>query len=791
MVTTRSIRHSLFVTLFALVSVFAGVLLVQQLHRGLVLETDLQALFPRDEDSHLINRASDRLTEEFGNQLLLAVSADEREQALHAANILQQAIVDSGFMQVQQDEQLESLAEQQALLQEHRFHLLADTQRDWLQQNNQQALVRRAQQALFGFSAGAVLSPAQDPMALFGDYVQRLQPYVPGEIVDDRLLIATDKKILVIVSASLQGDALNLAIHDQLSHWLTTLNETFAADAKTADVNLLMSGAVFHAAEASASAQSEVTIISFGSTLGILLLFLLSFRRIKPLLFSFASVMYGSAVALAINHWLFNELHLMTLVFGASLIGVAIDYALHYLCKHQQLSLSPHNLAREAVLQRLLPALSLGLLTSLLGYSCLLQAELPGLRQIASFSLVGLASAWLFVVAVFPLVFRATLPQPASVVQQMANWPWRALPALNKTQRWIVGTILLVGLAVLLSQLRLGSDLRLLYQPSPDLLQSEKILQQSLQGFAPNQYFLVRAATPEAVLQKEEQFRREQLAPLLAKNALRGYAATSLIVPSREQQQTFYQLQESLYGEQGLATDFMARAGFDAEAVQRLQQAFRSAKGQWLDVPAWLAVARPDQRLLWLGEVDGAYASVIALRGVADVQALAAAAQQVEGVIWVDRVADMSRILKHLQRSAMLLLALAYLAVVGLMWLSFRRAQATLLVLVPLAATAITLALLTACGVAINLFHVFGCYLILGLGMDYSIFAYQSGASDESCRRAILLSALTSGLSFGLLALSSTPMVSAFGITLLLGSLCNLLLAPLLSRLRPGSEVES
>ena len=69
MITAHSIRHSFFALLFALVSLFAGALLVQQLQRGLVLETDLQALFPRDEDSHLINRASDRLTEEFGNQL--------------------------------------------------------------------------------------------------------------------------------------------------------------------------------------------------------------------------------------------------------------------------------------------------------------------------------------------------------------------------------------------------------------------------------------------------------------------------------------------------------------------------------------------------------------------------------------------------------------------------------------------------------------------------------------------------------------------------------------------------
>lgn len=784
MLLAQRLRHSFFLILFIIVSVLGGVLLVQQLTRGLVLETDLQALFPRDSDSHLINRASDRLAEEFGDQLLLAVSADEREQALRAADKLQQAIVDSGFIQVQQDEHFQSVAEQQALLQAHRFMLLTDRQRAWLEENNQQELLRRAQAALFGFSAGAVLSPAQDPLALFGDYVQRLQPYMPGEIINDRLVLTVDNKVLVIISASLLGDAFNLSIHQQLNPWLDSLRSQFAADERTAGVTLLTSGAVFHAAQASANAQREVTVISVGSTLGILLLFLVSFRRIRPLLFSFASILYGSMVALAINHWMFGQLHLMTLVFGASLIGVAVDYALHYLCKQQHLSLLPQDLQRDSVLQHLLPALTLGLLTSLLGYSCLLQAELPGLRQIAAFSLVGLAASWLFVVSVFPLVFRAALPQPLAIVQQVANWPWRGLPAVEKRYRWFLAATAVAVLALLLTQLRFGSDLRLLYQPSPELLQSERVLQQSLQGFAPNQYFLIRAATPEALLQKEEGFRRQYLDPLLAEEAVRGYAAVSQVVPSRAQQQVNYQLQETLYGEQGLVDDFMQRAGFGAEVPDALQRAYRAARGQWLDVSLWLEVARPDQRLLWLGEVDGTYASLIALRGIADVDRLAAAAQQSEGVIWVDRVAEMSRILRHLQQSAMLLLGLAYLAVVGLMWLSFRRVQATLLVLVPLTATAIAIGLLTAAGVAINVFHVFGCYLILGLGMDYSIFSYQSGAGDASCRRAILLSAATSSLSFGLLALSSTPMVSAFGVTLLLGSLGNLLLAPLLSRLR-------
>jgi predicted exporter len=78
---------------------------------------------------------------------------------------------------------------------------------------------------------------------------------------------------------------------------------------------------------------------------------------------------------------------------------------------------------------------------------------------------------------------------------------------------------------------------------------------------------------------------------------------------------------------------------------------------------------------------------------------------------------------------------------------------------------------------------LFGCYLILGLGMDYAIFSFAEGTQDQVTRRAIWLSAVTSSLSFGLLALSSTPMVSAFGITLLLGCCFNLFYAPLVGQL--------
>jgi predicted exporter len=234
----------------------------------------------------------------------------------------------------------------------------------------------------------------------------------------------------------------------------------------------------------------------------------------------------------------------------------------------------------------------------------------------------------------------------------------------------------------------------------------------------------------------------------------------------------------------------MQSAGFDAQAIAQAENEFTAAAQQHLLVDDWLKVARPDQGLLWMGQLDGDYVSIIGLRGVVDVKVLSAAANN-SSIIWIDRVASMSQLLQKLMNSAAVLLLLAYLAIVPLLWIYYRRKQALLLIFVPLLATITTLSLLSVSGVAINVFHLFGCYLILGLGMDYSIFSYTGGIKDQVTQRAIWLSAVSSSLSFGLLALSSTPMVNAFGITLFLGCCFNLLYAPLAGQLNKTHPLAS
>jgi len=790
MITTIKISLSrwqqLFKWTFVLVSMLTLLLSYPLLKNGFVLETDLQSLFPKDNHNQLVNKVNDRLYREFGNKILVAVQSPEIGQANIAAELVAAAITANPQLQVSvASEQMELATRQHELLQQHRYHLLTPAQQRMIQ-NRQQDVLAQAQAALFGFNVGgSAMSPLQDPLSLSPAYIQQLQPAVKGELIHDRLVVSNSDGHLILFALDLQGESFNLQLQAQMNSWLQNLRDQLAANPKTPATQVLVSGAVFHAAEASANAQREMTIIGGGSSLGVLLLFLLAFRRIKPLLLSLVSVGYGCLVALVINHFLFGKIHLMTLVFGASLIGVAVDYSLHYLCKYQDLSRAipdAHNRG-ERVLEKLLPALSLSLIASALGYSSLLPTPLPGLQQIALFSVMGLCGSWLFLVVIYPRLVRQPLPEPAAIIDQCATSAWlfwermRGLP-----QRFIfAGVALLIIIGAVTANL--SSDVRTLYKPSAQLLASEQQLHNALQGVAPNQYFLLRAKSAEALLQTEERFRREHLDALVAEGALSGYIATSAIVPSMQQQNANYELlHQQLYSNNGLVNQFMQSAGFDAQAVAQAEHEFAAAAQQHLRVDDWLKVARPDQGLLWMGELNGNYVSIIGLRGVVDVNALSAAADN-NSVMWIDRVAGLSQLLRTLMNSAAILLLLAYLAILPLLWIYYRRTQALLLIFVPLMATITTLGLLSVSGVAINLFHLFGCYLILGLGMDYGIFSYTQGTKDRVTQRAIWLSAVSSSLSFGLLALSSTPMVGAFGITLFLGCCFNLLYAPLAGQL--------
>jgi predicted exporter len=157
---------------------------------------------------------------------------------------------------------------------------------------------------------------------------------------------------------------------------------------------------------------------------------------------------------------------------------------------------------------------------------------------------------------------------------------------------------------------------------------------------------------------------------------------------------------------------------------------------------------------------------------------LAHAGAGLDGVQWVDKVDEVSSVLGRYRKYMGWVALLSYFAVYGLLYPRYRRRTWRVLAPTALASLA-TLALLGMAGQNLQLFHVLALMLLLGIGVDYGIFLHEHPSRrDAIAWLAVGLSALSTLLSFGLLSLSKTPALQAFGMTMLIGTTTVWLIAP-------------
>ena len=165
------------------------------------------------------------------------------------------------------------------------------------------------------------------------------------------------------------------------------------------------------------------------------------------------------------------------------------------------------------------------------------------------------------------------------------------------------------------------------------------------------------------------------------------------------------------------------------------------------------------------------YASVVALRGVnrSNLALLQQTASGLEGVEWVDQVSEISALLADYRYYMGWVVLLSYVAVFGLLFPRYRRSSWRALAPAALASL-LALALLGIAGQGLQLFHLLALMLLLGIGVDYGIFLQEPGSQDDGAAwLAVAVSALSTLLSFGLLGLSQTPALRAFGLTMAIG----------------------
>jgi len=510
-----------------------------------------------------------------------------------------------------------------------------------------------------------------------------------------------------------------------------------------------------------------------GGLLAMLVLF--AYRSWQALLLTALPVVIGVLFAVAISSLIYPVMHVLTMAFGVTLLGLALDYPVHIL-SHR----SNGETLEDSVLN-IWPTLRLGVITTLFAFSALVWTDFEGIARLGVFSITGLLSAALVSRYLLPGLDKLIFNQKRFQVTGrlwLQNIRWPKLPPLSVPG---ISALLIVVAGFLLARVVPWSDDLAALSPVPDeLIKQELQLRTSLQLAQTGTQILVHADDLDGVLGKEL-----SLLPTLRQARLDGLVdgwqiAASVLLPASRQQQLQSRLPAAAELKNNLSqaiadTPFII-SGFEQFQLDvkqsrelpplNLDMLSTSSLGEWLS-----------SLLLDLKDTDsGGYAGIVRLHGLVDAAELRLRLDKLgmEGVWLVETRQELSQALAtfRLKLTKMLLFS-AVLTVLVLLLLLRQQAGRVLGITMVVSAAIIGAAWFTyAVSGSLNLLNLIGLILVAGFGIDYALFFTRPAKSRKeqaATLHALLVCLGSSSIVFILLALSGIRVLESIGVVVASG----------------------
>jgi len=526
------------------------------------------------------------------------------------------------------------------------------------------------------------------------------------------------------------------------------------------------SGIPFHSYESSSGAQREISLISTISIIIILIIFLYAFRSIMPVLFSILAVGVSLGIACAAALLVFREIHIITFVFGTTLIGTCVDYSAHFFVQWKgNRSLKNGTEIRRSISKSVI----MSFISTEICFCVFLFAPFPILKQFALFSMAGLLSSFLTCFCVYP-----RLKTPEENKRQFLLFESKLFLRLKNLSlprfaRPALAAVLLVStlgfLVINFSAVKIENNLSSLYTMSAPLLESEKRAAQVLDYGSSGWYFIVAGSSAEETLENEEAL-VTRLEEEITRGNLGSFLGTSVFVPSIKKQKETYNAMKALLP---LASAQFEYLGFPQIYTQNFENEFASA--QYCLPKDANALSITDISKLWIGVYGGNYYSCVLPLKPKDEAVFRAIAGEFDSVYFINKAKDIGRDLDTLTRTMLLFFLAAYIVISVVVFVVYPRRDSVKICAVPLLLVLSALAVLALNKIPLGFFSAAALVLVFGLGLDYIFYMIgkKHGGEKRLTSLAVVLSFLTTLLSFGALVFSNFTPTHIFGLTVSAG----------------------
>ncbi len=563
-------------------------------------------------------------------------------------------------------------------------------------------IARAAARRYYSSPVAPFFSPQEDPFCLLEKFITS-QPFSFSSWTpsDGVLTAEREGRFYILILLELEDSVANDA--DALIAFNEKLGASRAA-VLSGDVDVQFCGAALHTAFAAGRCKKEIASLTWFSLVFIALLSLLVFRSLRWIVLLASSLCVSALSGAIALTALFDSVHMMTFVFGTTVLGLVIDYSFHWL-------LQPHDSRRKTVRNLLISFVTTEISLLPLAFS-----SLEILRQSSVFLAFGLVGALVYVLAAYPL---STDGQKA-LSSQAISFRYCGV---------VFSFLVLIGLLGLF-KVRFETPASAVYRPEKELAETERIFSELSSLSDASKGFIVIGESDDL----EELLEREESLGLSGK-----VPSLSRFMPSLNERRKNWENILKLYQEH-------ASKQADLLGLKSLSSPPRPQPWHWKDIPSSAS--------------SFVYKNFLVVPSAPKPRAC-----MPEGVKFCQPREMLQDILSLLSVETRKRLFVSFFFMSAAL-LVFMRSRAFVTILPSLISFLFVVGVLGLSGESVNLFHLLASFLLIGMGVDYTVFIHSEG---RKALKPALSSLLTSVAGFGALAFVSFPVVNAFGFVLLIG----------------------
>ena len=623
---------------------------------------------------------------------------------------------------------------------------------------------------------------SNDPFGLFNNILNRLQAKqtsMPFEM-DDGYIFTHGQRYALVMMTSPYG-AMETAGNSLLVHFVDSISkQTMQA---FPNINVAITGSpVIAVGNANQIRKDSYWAISIAVTF-IVLLLIFSFRKAKNILLIGIAILFGWLFAMGFTAVLRSDVSLIVLGIGSIIIGIAVNYPLHFVAHID------HGGSVREVLKEMIPPLLIGNITTVGAFASLIPLDAPALRDLGLFAVFMLLGTILFVLIFLPHFVK----QRAVSGEEHLSFGKISSFSPNR-YRWMLWIVVILTLLFGYFSLNTSFDANM-HNVNYMTPEQKTLLSELSTSFGVNDTSSIYIAT-EGESWDEALKEREKIAPLLEQlkhsGSIKQYSDVSSFICSMDEQQRRIDMWNQFwnkYRKQAILflNQYAPKFGFSEDAfdgfVGIIENEYKPCPIDHFE-PIKTAILNNS-----FSESTGKFTVVDVIDAsqcnVEQIESTLNDAIKAKGYAF-DFVGMNSAVARSLSDNFNYIGFACGFIVFLFLWISFGRIELALLAFLPMAMGWIwILGIMYLLGIQFNIVNVILATFIFGQGDDYTIFITDGLINEfayhkkllKSYKNSIIISALILFIGMGALIVAKHPALHSLAEVTIVGMFTVVLMA--------------